>query len=147
MRPARPPLELALQPSRLLALILAAGHALALAALWLAGLPDWLATGLSLAVAASAVWQARDWRRGARRLRLLARQVRLEFDSARVVEGEAHPGWVLPGFIALDVQPAAGRRHSVLLLADSASPDGLRQLRARLLHPPRPPGGRPSGAM
>lgn len=138
MRPAgSPPLEMALRPSRLLALILVAGHALALAAPWLAGLPSGLAAGLSLAVAASAVWQARQWWRGARRLRLQARQARLEFDTGQVVEGEAQPGWVLPGFIALDVQPTAGRRQGVLLLADSASPEALRQLRAVLLHPPR----------
>jgi hypothetical protein len=134
---ASPPLELALRPSRLLALGLALGHALALAALWLAGLPGWLAAVLSIGVVLSAGWQARQWRHGARRLRWQAGMIRLEFASGRVLEGEAQPGWVLPGFIALDVKPAAGRAHAVLLLADSASPEARRQLRVALLHPPR----------
>jgi hypothetical protein len=135
---ASPPLEIALRPSRLLIVALALGHALALAAPWLSGLPPWLAVMLSAAVVFSAAWQLRQWRQGARRLRWQAGVLRLEFASGRVLEGEAQPGWVLPGFIALNLLPAGGRRlHSLLLLADSANPEALRQLRAVLRHPPR----------
>ena len=123
------------RPSRYLLWWVWAGHAAALAGVWLSGLHWLAATAASVALAASARhdWRHRHWSRAPGRIAGLRwrdeRWFVLVGGDERAVEPLV-PGVALPWLIAVRFQRADNRRvHSVVLLPDSMDADAMRRLR------------------
>jgi toxin CptA len=130
--------EIELKPSRRLGLLLAGMATLALAAVWLAGLPMPARMALGLATLGLTGW---GWRRASRRecLRIAADGALQARDEARAwrdveVLGDS---FVSPLLIVLRYRLAGGPVRALTLLPDSADADSLRRLRASLRWAPR----------
>lgn len=126
------PLELTLRPSRIYMAAMACAHGFALLGLWLAVLPLWLQSALSLALASSLIWAWREISSAPRGLRVSqSGQVELlerEWMPARM---RGRPV-VLPWLVSLRLELDGGQTRRMALLRDSADSDGLRKLRVWL---------------
>ncbi len=128
-------LEWRWRPSRRLLACVWAGHALALAALWLSGLP-WPWAGAASALVLASVWL--DWRHrhcacagdDVVGLRHRDGEWSLLVRSGECAAELLPSGVAAPWLLVLRFRRAASRRvDSVLLLADSMDAGSLRQLR------------------
>lgn len=134
-----PPIELELRRSRRLAGFIFIGHALALGAAAYAHLPPVAAAAIAATVLTSFILNFR--RHCALEGRLAVRRVVWTIDGHwRVTDGaggehestlEPEPT-VTPELVILRLRGADGVRRTVLLLGDSADPEQVRRLRARL---------------
>jgi toxin CptA len=125
--------EFELKPSRRLGLLLLGMAVLALFAIWLAALPGAVQLALAVFVIVISVWRGRQAR--------FTQAMRLQADGQlqyRDASGEWNDLEVLgdslvsPACVVLRYRTADRRKHTRVLLADSADADALRRLRVSL---------------
>ncbi len=124
--------EIELKPSRRLGLLLLGMAALALAAIWLAALPEGVRLALAAAVIGLTAW-------GGRQARFTA-SLRIHVDGSLqfLEQGEWRSVEVLgdslvsPALVVLRHRTPTKRVRSLVLLADSAQAEDLRRLRVAL---------------
>jgi len=138
------PLELTLRPSRICVAVLAMAHALALLGVWLAALPAWIQTLLTLVLSASVVWAWRESSSVPRGLRVS------QSGHLELLDGEWRPAQikgrpvVLPWLVSLGLAVENGGSRRVILWKDSAEADRFRKLSVWLRwgwQPHRDPSG------
>jgi toxin CptA len=126
------PLELKLRPSRIQLAVLALGHGLALAGIWLAALPAWMQWSMTAALFAGAL---RLWRESSARpqgLRVTqSGQVEILERGWQPAELEGCP-IVMPWLVSLVLAPEAGKTRRLILWSDSTEADLFRKLRVWL---------------
>lgn len=142
-------LVIPLKPSFRLAIIVVLAHGVGVAAVWMSGLSISMHVALKLGLLTSLIWSLVRLGWGLPRWRLVELRLfpaekdevwdRVEWtyaDGRREAGSVLEGGLVLPALITLPFQPDGTRAwmplRAIPLLADSAAPDDLRQLRVRL---------------
>ncbi|MGH8273529.1 MAG: protein YgfX [Gammaproteobacteria bacterium] len=143
-----PTIDLVLGPSTGLALVVAVAYVLAIAAVFLSGLP-WLARiGTTIVLAAFAIWWIgiHALRLGARSITRFVWQAEGECEwqerGGRYRRGELLPGMlVTPALVVVHLRTGRLFSRTLCMAGDAADAEGLRRLRGRLKvsPPPAPP--------
>lgn len=126
------PLELAVVQSRICAGVFTLVHGMSLAGVWLAALPVWIQSGLTLPLILSAAYQ---WIRRQERVRALRVTQSGILEIKRVgwhpamIKG--HPV-VLPWMVSLVLADEVGKPQRLIIWPDSADAQGQRRLRVWL---------------